>query len=133
MIDELTFHHIGCLTMNIEESIKLYCQTLGFKVPIKIYTIIDQQVKVCFIEIGIGSNIEFVEPIGENKTLKKIAKSKNPYYHIGYKVMDISKTINQLTAAGFYLVNRFYSEAFENKECAFLYTSEMQLIELIEI
>jgi methylmalonyl-CoA/ethylmalonyl-CoA epimerase len=128
----LCFHHIGCLTENIEISIANYVKDFGFNLPNQIFTITNQQVKVCFIEIGPNSFIEFVEPMGDNPSLKKILKSKNPYYHIGYLTSDITNSINDLISCGYFLVNRFHSEAFNNKECAFLYSTEMHLIELIE-
>ncbi|MES1159963.1 MAG: VOC family protein [Bacteroidota bacterium] len=128
----LQLHHVGCLTENIEESLGIYVNVLGFKKASEIVTISNQQVKVCFVETAPGVFLELVEPQGENLALRKIIKSKNPYYHTGYLVKDISTVISRLQEAGFFLVNRFFSEAFENKECAFLYTREMHLIELIE-
>jgi methylmalonyl-CoA/ethylmalonyl-CoA epimerase len=125
-------HHIGCLTENIEESLKNYVDILALKKASEIITISSQQVRICFLETAPDIYIELVEPIGENATLRKIIKSRNPYYHIGYLVNDISAAIEQLLEQGYYLVNRFASEAFNNRECAFLYTREMHLIELIE-
>lgn len=127
-----TFHHIGCLTENIEESLRIYSNSLGFKKASAITAVSSQQVKVCFIEMNTGVNLELIEPTGDNKSLEKILKSKNPYYHIGYLVDDIAAAIEQLQQDGFHLVNRFHSEAFENRSCAFLYTTDMHLIELIE-
>ena len=128
----LRLHHTGCLTENMDESLNTYVNILGFKKTSDVITIADQQVKVCFVETAPGVFLELVEPLGENIALRKIIKSKNPYYHTGYLVGDLSGAIGILQEAGFYLVNRFQSEAFGNKECAFLYTREMHLIELIE-
>jgi catechol 2,3-dioxygenase-like lactoylglutathione lyase family enzyme len=128
----LQLHHVGCLTANIEESLDIYVNILGLKKTSDIVTISDQQVRVCFVETAPGVFLELVEPNGENFTLRKLIKSKNAYYHTGYLVKDISTVIGQLQEVGFYLVNRFISEAFDNRECAFLYTREMHLIELIE-
>ena len=128
----LQLHHVGCLTANIEESLDIYVNILGLKKTSDIIAISDQQVRVCFVETAPGVFLELVEPQGENVTLRKLIKSKNSYYHTGYLVKDISAVIEQLQKVGFYLVNRFISEAFGNKECAFLYTREMHLIELIE-
>ncbi len=130
--ESLRLHHIGCLTENMEESLNTYVDILGFKKTSDIVAIADQQVKVCFLETAPGVFLELVEPQGENIALRKILKSKNPYYHTGYLVKDLPGMVSRLQEAGFYLVNRFISEAFDNKECAFLYTREMHLIELIE-
>lgn len=128
----LRLHHVGCLTENIEETLHTYTTVLGFKSVSGIITVQAQQVKVCFIETAPGVYLELVEPGGDNAALRKIIKSKNPYYHTGYLVTDISETVEQLQGQGFYLVNRFVSEAFENRECAFLYSPDMHLVELIE-
>jgi methylmalonyl-CoA/ethylmalonyl-CoA epimerase len=130
--ESLRLHHVGCLTEDIETSLNNYVDILGFRKASDITVISHQQVKVCFVEVAPDVYLELVEPTGENPALTKILRSKNPYYHTGYLVKDISATIEQLQADGFYLVNRFISEAFENKECAFLYTGEMHLIEIIE-
>jgi methylmalonyl-CoA/ethylmalonyl-CoA epimerase len=128
----LRLHHVGCLTENIEGSLDTYVNILGMRKASEIMVVTDQQVKVCFLETAPGVFLELVEPIGENPTLRKIIKTKNPYYHTGYLVNDLPAIIGQLQEEGFYLVNRFISEAFDKKECAFLYTREMHLIEIIE-
>ena len=128
----LQFHHVGCLTESIEESLSIYRTTAGFAQSSPVFDIKSQQVKVCFVETAPGIYVEFVEPAAENATLRKIFKSKNPYYHIGYYTSNIESAIAGFLEAGGYLVNRFHSEAFENRQCAFLYTPDMQLIELIE-
>ena len=125
-------HHIGCLTKSIENSIGIYSSSLGFKTISEIYTIHDQKVKVCFVEITPSFFVELVEPIGENPALNKILKSGNPFYHIGYLSDRFEEDIARMVSDGFYQVNTFISEAFLGKKCAFLYTPEMHLIELIE-
>ena len=129
---KLQLHHIGCLTENITETLHTYTHMLGFKKVSEVIAVEAQQVKVCFIETAPGVFLELVEPGGDNAALKKILKSKNPYYHTGYLVDNMPLAIEQLQQEGFYLVNRFVSEAFDNRECAFLYSPEMHLIELIE-
>ena len=129
---KLLFHHIGCLTGDLESSLETYINTLGFKKASETFLVSDQQVKVCFIETAPATYLELVEPQGENAALRKILKSRNPYYHTGFLAKGISDVIRQLESEGFYLVNRFFSEAFDNRECAFLYSPEMHLIELIE-
>jgi catechol 2,3-dioxygenase-like lactoylglutathione lyase family enzyme len=129
----LQFHHVGCLTENMEDSLNTYVKVLGFRQASDIIAISSQQVKICFLETAPGVFLELVEPQDENAALRKILKTRNPYYHVGYRTRDLPGMVEQLQENGFYLVNRFKSEAFDNKECAFLYTKEMHLIELIEI
>ncbi len=128
---QLTPHHIGCLTDNIKKSISTY-EKMGFSAKSEIYFVSSQNVKVCFIEIRNLFYLELIEFSKENHSLNKIFKTGNPYYHIGYQVGNIQSAISELQAQGFYLVNQFSSEAFQGNLCAFLYSPEMQLIELIE-
>ena len=132
MKNHLVLHHLGCATENIEASKKVYAETLGFSNISETILISRQNVKVCFIETAPGVFIELVEATGENAFLKKILKSNNPFYHTGYLTNDIDSTIEKLLQQHCHLVNRFESEAFGNRECAFLYTPEMHLIELIQ-
>jgi hypothetical protein len=131
ILSQLTAHHVGCLTENIGQSAEQY-KTLGFKNVSEVYSIADQKVKVCFIEIRDDFFLELVECSPEQKGLKKILNSGNPYYHVGYKVSDFEKAIAELQQHDYRLINRFNSEAFGGKQCAFLYSPEMHLIELIE-
>jgi methylmalonyl-CoA/ethylmalonyl-CoA epimerase len=128
---QLRFHHIGCLSVNILETLATY-SAMGFNNVSEIFTITNQKVKVCFVETAPEAFIEFIEPIGDNPTLQKILKSGNSYYHVGYTTPNIDRSIDMLEDNGFRLVNTFYSEAFHNKRCAFMYSPEMHLIELIE-
>jgi len=123
---------MGCLTKDLDDTLDLYLNILNFNKVSEPVTIASQQVKVCFVQPAAGPLIELIQPIGNNKTLNKILDSGNPYYHIGYTTRNMDATVEQLLGSGFYMVNRFLSEAFENRECVFLYTPEMQLIELIE-
>jgi catechol 2,3-dioxygenase-like lactoylglutathione lyase family enzyme len=128
----LRFHHVGCLTENMEESLAFYRDQLGFTRMSKVYDITAQQVKVCFVEMADGSFIEFVEPSATNAGLRKILKSNNPYYHMGFLTPHFDATIESLEKGDCRLVNTFHSEAFGNRRCAFLYSPAMQLIEIIE-
>ena len=124
-------HHIGCLTEDITQSL-LHYKSLGFESISEIYPIAAQKVNVCFVEIQSNFYLELVEFHPENAALKRIFKNSNPYYHVGYLTENVPTAIKMLENEGFRLVNQFNSEAFKNKLCAFLYSPEMHLIELIE-
>ena len=127
----LTFHHTGCLTRNIEESKNVYA-SMGFNHFSDTYTVSDQKVKVCFIEMSPDVFLELVEPTEGNVPLDKLLKNKVTFYHLGYLTDKFEDTVKGMQNDGFYLLNSFRSEAFSNRYCAFFYTPEMQLIEIIE-
>ena len=130
--NSLILHHVGCVTKNIEKAKDTYINQLGFKNVSETFTISGQDVKICFIETSPGVYLELVEPLSGNPFLIEVLKSKNPYYHTGYLANNFNDTLQSLLQRKFYLVSQFHSEAFENRQCAFLYTPEMHLIELIE-
>ena len=127
----LIFHHTGCITRNIEDS-KVAYAALGFGHTSQTYTITSQKVKVCFIEISANVFLELVEPFEDNETLNKYFKTKTTFYHLGFLTANFNETVQRLQDDGFYLINRFNSEAFNNKLCAFVFTREMLLSEIIE-
>lgn len=129
----LKIHHIGCVVENIEQSISIYKNTLGFKECSKTTYVSSQDVNVCFVKIGENTYMELIEPLNETSAIAKLLKKKQSYYHIGYLTESFSKTLEDLTNKGLHIITTFKSEAFNNKQCAFLYTEEMHMIEIIEV
>ena len=128
----LKFHHIGCLVGNIDESIKHYRVMLGPKsISDKIF-ISSQKVMVCFVDMGNEGFVELIESMDEGSVVEGLRRKGFNYYHVGYSVSDLDKTIKELESSNFKLIDIFNSEAFDDKRCAFMYTPEMHLIELIE-
>ncbi len=128
----LKFHHVGLLVENIEFSLLHYTELFGKQNISKVYEVTSQMVKVCFVKVGDGSYIELVEPLGEDSVVYKLLKKKISYYHIGYKVADISSKIIKLETLNYKAMEVFNSEAFNGAKCVFLFTPEAHLIELIE-
>jgi catechol 2,3-dioxygenase-like lactoylglutathione lyase family enzyme len=128
----LKFHHVGCLVENIEESIETYQKLFDTKnISEKIF-ISSQGVYVCFVEMANNEFVELVQPVDDDSVVAKLRRKGFNYYHMGYMVGDIVKTIATLEGMNFKFVNLFHSEAFGGKRCSFLYTPDMHLIELIE-
>lgn len=129
----LEIHHVGCVVASIEDSLQSYKKTLGFSEVSEVFDISSQKVKVCFVHLGNGTYMEFVEPLDLDSAVGKLLKKRQSYYHIGYKTQNFNETIDELIEKGARIITRFKSEAFDNKECAFLFTQELHMIELIEI
>lgn len=128
----MKLHHIGAIVDSIEDA----CVTYGYmhgKIfePKKIF-ISSQQVNVCFISISNDTLLELIEPAGEDSAIKKLKSKGFTFYHLGYKVSAFDKALEELDEKNFKLLNTFFSEAFMNKRCAFLYSPDMHLIEIIE-
>ncbi len=113
-LDLLTFHHVGLLVENMEESIIHYSAVFGKQ------------------NISNNNFIELVTPLGESSIVSKLLKKKIGYYHMAYKVSDIKLAVKKLEGLNYKAMGFFQSEAFENKLCIFLFSPEGHLIELIE-
>ena len=127
----LEFHHIGVLVDDIPAALESYAGLFGSDVTDGPYDIRSQGVRVCFLKMDQG-HLEFVEAIGESSILDGMKKRKVKYYHVGYLTADVEAAIDSLSERGYKHVSTFESEAFEDRTCAFLFSPEMHLVELIE-
>lgn len=128
----LEFHHVGLVVESIETSILHYSSLFGTENISNIYKIDSQMVNVCFVKVGPSSFIELVEPIGEESQVFKLLKKRVSYYHVAYKVNQITEAVARLEALDYKAMAYFNSEAFDGKRCIFLFSPEAHLIELIE-
>jgi len=128
----LSFHHVGLLVESIENSVQQYSDLFGKANISGIINIESQRVKVCFVKISDTDFIELVEPTDQGSVVYNLLKKRVNYYHIGYKVADISSAVNKLEQLNYKPLEFFNSEAFEGKKCIFLFTPDAYLIELIE-
>lgn len=131
-LDLLTFHHVGLLVEDMEESIAHYSAVFGkqnVSAPVEVSS---QKVTVCFVKIADNSFIELVHPTGEDSVVAKLLKKKIGYYHMAYKVTNIVLAVKELENLNYKAMDFFNSEAFGNKPCVFLFSPEGHLTELIE-
>jgi 4-hydroxyphenylpyruvate dioxygenase-like putative hemolysin len=128
----LTFHHTGVATTNMEEAIHNYKQLFGEDCASRIFKIHSQKVNVCFIKVGENCFLELVEPSEEDSSIYRLLKKGHSYYHIGYSTKNIESTVEHMVALNYKPFDFFNSEAFNNKRCIFLFSPEGHLLELIE-
>ncbi|MBD0780017.1 VOC family protein [Maribacter sp. ANRC-HE7] len=128
----LDFHHVGVLVTDIVSSLEHFSVVFGKESISEIYEVSTQKVKVCFVKNGENSFLELVQPLGDDSVVSKLLKKRITYYHVAYKVIDIRHSIHQLEELNYKSLDVFNSEAFEGKLCAFLFTPDGHLIELIE-
>lgn len=124
-------HHVGCLTVDIEAGIRFYQHGLHHSLERGPCLVEAQKVWVCFLVAPDGARIELVQPLAENTPLQKLLARNVRYYHCGYWVDDIDAAKAHLESNACTPVNRFASEAFDGRECAFLFAPDLSLIEII--
>jgi len=128
----MRYHHTGCLVDSIDESLEIYKKLFPESKSTEKIFISSQSVFVCFLKVADDIYLELIEPVNENSALQKLRNKGTTYYHMGYLVKNIQRSANSLIALNFKMIKTFNSEAFNNKQCSFLMSPEMHLIELIE-
>ena len=131
---DLIYHHTGCLVKDLEQSIKNYKLLLPGANVSPVYTIASQKVRLVFLQLNTSVYLELIECGEENVSLSKLLGKGTSFYHIAFTTNSktMNSVINELEKKGFRLISKFNSEAFDHKPCAFLFSPEMHMIELIE-
>ena len=83
-------NHVGVATPSIEDSVRLYRDVLRATSITEKRALEEQGVWVCFVNLP-NSQIELIEPLGENSPLKGFL-AKNPaggQHHVCFEVEDI--------------------------------------------
>jgi methylmalonyl-CoA/ethylmalonyl-CoA epimerase len=128
----LSLHHIGLVVESIEDSLLHYVELFGRDKISEVFTLPSRHVKICLIQIAESSYLELVQPTGEDSVVFALLMKKASYYHLAYKVKDITSTIERLEKLNYKALSIFNSEAFGGKQCVFVYSPEAHLMELIE-
>ena len=129
----MKLNHLGLAVKNVEEASAFYSQSLGWKNNSQIFTDPVQKVRILFMRDENGFEFELLEPTEEDSPVSKILERRISLYHLCYKVDNITKKIDELTAKGFYLISGpVEAVAFQGKNIAFLINRENLIIELVE-
>jgi methylmalonyl-CoA epimerase len=125
-------NHIGIAVNSIEESVKLYTDTLGLKVQ-DIEVVADQKVKTAIIPVG-ESKIELLESTDpEGVIAKYIEKRGEGLHHLALEVSNIKDTLEMLAKQGVPLIDEKPRGGVENTKIAFLHPKGTKvLLELVE-
>ena len=94
-------NHVGVATPSIEDSVRLYRDVLGATSITEKRALEEQGVWVCFVDLP-NSQIELIEPLGENSPLKGFP-AKNPaggQHHVCFEVEDIIAARDDMRAKG---------------------------------
>ena len=93
-------NHIGVATPSIADSIAHYHETMGATAITEPFDLPAQGVTVCFVdtpdargEVGKGTQIELIEPLGEDSPIHKFLE-RNPLggqHHVCFEVEDIGE------------------------------------------
>jgi methylmalonyl-CoA epimerase len=125
--------HIGIAVNDINETLKVFEQTLGLKHE-KTVTLDERKLKIALLELG-EVKIELLEPMDKEGTIAKFLGNRGEgIHHIALKVTEIEKTLEQLKKKGVTLIDEKPRKGAEGGKIAFIHPKSTKnvLIELCE-
>jgi methylmalonyl-CoA/ethylmalonyl-CoA epimerase len=92
--------HLGIGVPSLEESLKLYRDTLGLPVA-DVEVLADMKLKVIKVQVG-ESVLELLEPLpGETVISKFLAERKGGIHHVCFEVDDVAAATREVAARGY--------------------------------
>jgi len=125
--------HVGIAVKNLDEAIAVYRDSLGFRL-MGVHVLTERKVRVAFLSTGDGTQIELLEPLGNDSPVAKFLDSRGEgVQHIAVKVDDIEAALNQLKSKNVTLVDDKPREGAEGKKIAFVHPKSTKgvLLELV--
>lgn len=131
MIDAID--HIGIAVRNLDESIGVYRDVLGFRLE-GVHTLNERMVRVAFFSAG-ESGIELLEPIGNDTAVAKFLDSRGEgIQHLAVKVKNIEEVLEELKRKGVALIDERPKTGAKGSRIAFVHPKSTcgVLLELVE-
>src|SRR4051812_30321520 len=101
----IEFDHIGIAMPDIESG-SAFWRALGWNPNSNTEVIDDQKVKVAMLPLKNSSNVELLEPTGDDSPVAKFLAKRGPgIHHVCFRVVDIEGVLKRLKSAGVRLIN----------------------------
>ena len=112
--------HIAIVVKDLEATIALYTQTLGFA-PVYRETIADQGVEAVGLEAG-DSVIELLRPLDEESPIAKFrGEAATKLHHTAYRVENLEASLADLRSKGVRLIDEHPRKGAHGNLIAFLH------------
>lgn len=100
-LDDCLLDHIAIAVKSITATQKIY-EDMGLTFAPEREEVHDQKVITSFAQIDKNAHIELLEPTSEESTIHKFIESKGEgIHHLCFKVKDVKKKTDELTAKGY--------------------------------
>ena len=128
----MKIHHIGYLVHDKDSALQQFV-SLGYKLTEDWIHDISRQIEIAFVENN-GVLVELVRPDDDCTLIgKALRKMRNTPYHICYECEDLDRQIASMREQGWLLSQEpLEAPAISGRRVAFLFGSDMGLIELVE-
>jgi len=131
----MKLHHIGKVVPDLQQALKYYENMFGLKSMGQAVVDPIQKVEVVFVELGFGEDltIELIRPVDESSPVYEFLKNGGGLHHLCFEVEDVEKSIETLSKKGTIVLGKpVPGKGHDDRLTAWLYTSEKELLELIE-
>ncbi len=130
----MKLHHIAYVTNDVEKKARELGELLGL--DSKAEPVLDEEkgVRILFVELGGGVQLELLEPLGQDSPTSNHLKKGGGLYHLCFEVDDLEETLQRVTESGLGIVVREPSAApaIDGRRVAFVASSDRDLIEFVE-
>ena len=125
--------HVGIVTKSLEQGIKLWTGTFGYRQKTSSVLNSRQKVKVVFLEKPGSIDIKLLEPADETSPVYRFALKGGGLHHLCFKCEALSTQLLVMQEMGLRVISGPEpGEAFENENIAFVYATQGLNIELID-
>jgi methylmalonyl-CoA/ethylmalonyl-CoA epimerase len=125
--------HVGVAVEDIEAALALYRDALGMPLVHR-ETVSEQGVDAALLDIGDG-HVELLAPLGPETPVGKFLARKGPgLHHVAYRVSDVERTLESLSAAGLRLIDEQPRNGIRGSRVAFVHPASTGgvLTEIVE-
>jgi methylmalonyl-CoA/ethylmalonyl-CoA epimerase len=115
-----TIDHVGIAVHDIDETLALYRDTLGMPLVHR-ESVAEQGVDAALLDVG-DSHVELLQPLAPDTAVGKFLKRRGPgLHHVAYRVENIERTLEALSAAGLRLIDEQPRTGIRGSRVAFLH------------
>ena len=125
--------HVGIAVKNLDESIHVYCDLLGFKL-LGVHVLTERKIKIALISTGGETQIELVQPLDAESTVAKFLETRGEgIHHFAVRVEDIEAALTDMKKNGVALIDEKPRVGAEGKRVAFVHPKSTRgvLLELV--
>ena len=130
---DMVVDHIGIAVRSIDDAVKHWQRTFGYRPMTEPVTNTQQKVRVVFLQKERSIDIKLIEPSDETSPISAFVKRGGGLHHLCMRCGSLDKELARLTALGLRTLSPpAPGEAFANERIAFVYAEHGLNIELIE-
>lgn len=131
-LGEISFHHIGVATREIEKELPLYT-LMGYEKESGIFEDHAQGIRGLFLIAKDQPRLELLENLVGSHTLDEPLMRGQKLYHTAYYVENIEKAVEVFSHSRAKMISPLKQSTYFGKRICFLMLPNMSLIELMEL